>query len=113
MREAARQANALEFIERFPDGFDTVIGEGGVALSGGQRCVCAPWRAWDGMAGMGNRARSTLGLGLRWRIEIDRVALSPKNTQKATAGHRARHPQGLPRAHPRRGHLRCVRAFCL
>lgn len=39
VREAARQANALEFIERFPEGFDTIIGEGGVALSGGQRCV--------------------------------------------------------------------------
>jgi len=37
VREAARQANALEFIERFPDGFNTLIGEGGVALSGGQR----------------------------------------------------------------------------
>ena len=43
VREAARQANALEFIDRFPEGFDTVVGEGGVALSGGQRYVCGWW----------------------------------------------------------------------
>jgi ATP-binding cassette, subfamily B, bacterial MsbA len=37
VREAARVANALDFIEDFPDGFDTQIGARGVKLSGGQR----------------------------------------------------------------------------
>ena len=37
IREAAQAANALEFIEEMPEGFDTLIGERGVKLSGGQR----------------------------------------------------------------------------
>lgn len=34
---AAKAANALEFIEKLPQGMDTVIGDNGVMLSGGQR----------------------------------------------------------------------------
>ena len=37
VREAARLANALAFIEATPDGFFTVIGDRGSRLSGGQR----------------------------------------------------------------------------
>lgn len=35
--EAAKKANALEFIEKLENGFDTYIGERGVKLSGGQK----------------------------------------------------------------------------
>jgi ATP-binding cassette, subfamily B, bacterial len=37
VREACAAANALEFIDRLPQGFDTDLGERGVKLSGGQR----------------------------------------------------------------------------
>lgn len=37
IRDAARSAAALEFIERLPDGLDSWVGERGVTLSGGQR----------------------------------------------------------------------------
>lgn len=43
--EAAKQANAYDFIQSFPDKFNTLVGERGIQLSGGQRQRIAIARA--------------------------------------------------------------------
>ena len=45
VKDYARRADAAEFVERLPEGYDTIIGERGLGLSGGQRQRIALARA--------------------------------------------------------------------
>ena len=42
VRAAAQVANAHEFTERFPQGYDTFVGERGVQVGSSRRCGAAP-----------------------------------------------------------------------
>lgn len=60
IERAARLANAHEFIMSFPDGYDTMVGDAGTQLSGGQVCCGA------GGTGAGSSVVLIRGAGVAW-----------------------------------------------
>ncbi|AZR73071.1 hypothetical protein BBF96_06540 [Anoxybacter fermentans] len=46
MEEAAKRAGIHDFIINLPEGYDTVVSDGGKKLSGGQKCRIALARAF-------------------------------------------------------------------
>src|SRR4030095_656881 len=79
VEHVARLAQAHEFIERLPDGYDTMIGERGITLSGGQRRRLAVARAIavdprilildDATASVDASTEARIRLGLREAME--------------------------------------------
>jgi ABC-type multidrug transport system fused ATPase/permease subunit len=82
LREAARQARIDSVIDSLPDGYDTVIGERGVSLAGGQRQRIAIARALYRRADvlMFDEATSSLDFETEAEVMATIAALAGENT---------------------------------
>ncbi|MFH8978762.1 ATP-binding cassette domain-containing protein [Streptomyces sp. NPDC017890] len=93
LREAVRRARLLEWVQSRPDGWDTLLGEDGTAMSGGQRS-----RPLLARALLADRLVLVLVLVLDEPTE----GLDP-DPRRSRAG---RHPRRHPRSHHAPGHPR-------
>jgi subfamily B ATP-binding cassette protein MsbA len=87
--EAARKAHAMEFIEKLPDGFETILGDRGIRLSGGQRQRLALARAFirDPQILILDEATNSLDL-ISESIVQDALAQFGRNRTVLIAAHR-------------------------
>ena len=82
IRQAAASAHALEFIEKLPEGFDTIVGERGVQLSGGQRQRIAIARTYmkDAPIVILDEATSSLDMSTEHQVRQALNSLSKNRT---------------------------------
>ena len=82
IREAAASAHALEFIEKLPEGFNTIVGERGVQLSGGQRQRIAIARTYmkDAPIVILDEATSSLDMSTEHQVRQALNSLSKNRT---------------------------------
>lgn len=80
IRSVARQVGAHEFIKALPDGYDTVLGQGGCSLSGGQRQCLALARAILPGPPILLLDEPATGLDAISREHVERSWMSPDNT---------------------------------
>ena len=89
MEHAAEQANAKKFIDKFPEGYDRVVGEKGSSMSGGQRQRIAIARAilQDPAILMTDEATSALDAGSEKKVQqaLDEIM---KNRTSVVVAHR-------------------------
>ena len=88
IRNAAEDARAKSFIEKMEEQYDTVIGERGVGLSGGQNSVSALQGHWQTCAGFGaGMIQHPPGYG-RPEHEIQKTLNELEDTTKLIIAHR-------------------------
>lgn len=88
VREAARVANANEFIERMSDQYDTVVGERGVGLSGGQKQRLSIARALAKPAPILILDDSTSALDMETEYQIQQELSAQEGRTKIIIAHR-------------------------
>ena len=88
VRQAARDAQASEFIEKMPDTYETIIGERGVGLSGGQKQRISIARALAKHTPVLIMDDSTSALDMETEHEIQKTLNALPNTTKLIIAHR-------------------------